>query len=144
MSASSRQMHTQCITPCTVMVTVAVEVRPLASLMPYVNVSVPINPLLGVYLNDPFSLTTAVPDFGSSLMNHTLPPAALGMSLLAKLPETAVFLTVLKASSRAMGPLLPLGTVQRQQLPMPTMEGENGTILLKRNEGQRKGKHYSH
>ena len=77
-------------TPGMVMVTVAVETSPSASVILYVNVSCPVYPLPWVYVKVPSALTTAVPWAAWLTSAHTLPPSALSVSFTVRLPDTAV------------------------------------------------------
>ena len=51
----------------------------------------------------PSGFTTTVPWLGSVVLLHTLPPSGLGMSLLARLPETGLSLGVVVLSGVATG-----------------------------------------
>ncbi len=87
----------------TVMLTVAVSVPPLPSLIVYVNVSSPLKPSLGVYVKVPSALNTKLPLAGSVLPVMVSASPSGSLSLGNTLPETGVPNSVETASSSASG-----------------------------------------
>ena len=90
-------------TPMMVMVTMALDTSPSASVRLYVKVSFPRYPAVGVKEKLPSALSTSVPCSGWVATVNTLPPLLLSASLVATVFDSVLPCTMLKASSWATG-----------------------------------------
>ena len=84
-------------------VTVAVAVAPCPSVIVYIKISVPVNPLSAVYAKVPSACNHATPSKGSvNDATSSVPPSG-SLSLTSTLATTALFASVIARSSTARG-----------------------------------------